>query len=177
LHGLAARLEQLPAEAAMTRADADQVRGPSRGTMTAEPCFLARRAFNGRSDQIRAVRRWLAPLIDGFAGAQDAVLACSELATNAIIHSASGRPGGVFTVRACIDRNLIRIEVIDQGGSWPGRQGQFLQEGFRHGQGSPAGEDADLSGRGLTIVAAIATSWGITGDQEGRTAWCEIRVQ
>jgi serine/threonine-protein kinase RsbW len=182
LHGLAARPEQLPGEAAMTRADVDQVRGPSQGTMTAEPCFLARRAFNGRSDQIRAVRRWLAPLIDGFAGAQDAVLACSELAANAIIHSASGRPGGVFTVRACIDRNLIRIEVIDQGGSWPGRQGQFLQGGFRpgefrHGQGSPAVEDADLSGRGLTIVAAIATSWGITGDQEGRTAWCEIRAQ
>jgi serine/threonine-protein kinase RsbW len=177
LHGLAARPEQLPGEVAMTRAHVEQVRRSSQGTLTAEPCFLARRAFNGRSDQLRAVRRWLGPLIDGFACAQDAVLACSELAANAIIHSDSGLPGGVFTVRACIDRNLIRIEVIDQGGSWPGLQGQFPQRQLLQEQGSPSAEDADLSGRGLTIVAAIATSWGITGDQEGRTAWCEIREQ
>jgi serine/threonine-protein kinase RsbW len=115
------------------------------------------------------VRWWLTDQLGGPAACDDVVLACSELSANAIIHSDSGLPGGVFTVRLAIDRDFVKIEVIDQGGQWPGRR-------------RPDNSDADLEdesqcGRGLRIVAALASAWGIAGDQVGRTAWCEIKVQ
>jgi serine/threonine-protein kinase RsbW len=132
-----------------------------------EPSVLARHSFAGRPDQLSAARSWMTALIGGFAQASDVVLACSELAANAIMHSKSGLPGGVFTVRACIASDLIRIEIIDQGGQWTGRP-------RHHCNGA---DDASQYGRGLTIVAAIASSWGIAGDHEGRTAWCEIKAE
>jgi serine/threonine-protein kinase RsbW len=153
----------------MTSTDLDQrVPGSAQALMLPEPKFLARRSFAGRPDQIRAVRYWMTRLTDGFANAGDAVLACSELAANAIVHSQSGQPGGVFTVRACIGHDTIRLEIIDQGGPWTG---------LRRHQADDDDDDASQSGRGLTIIAAIASSWGISGDQEGRTAWCEIKAE
>jgi anti-sigma regulatory factor (Ser/Thr protein kinase) len=41
-------------------------------------------------------------------------VAC-ELATNAVLHSASRNPGGTFTVRASIFDDHVRIEVEDNG--------------------------------------------------------------
>jgi len=70
-------------------------------------------------------------------------------------------------VRACVDHDTVRIEIIDQGGQWTG---------LPNGRDDEA-DDASQSGRGLTIVAAIASSWGIAGDQEGRTAWCEVKAE
>jgi serine/threonine-protein kinase RsbW len=135
----------------------------------AERRFLARREFAGRPDQVRAARWWLSRMIDGLPVAPDVVLACSELASNAIIHSDSGLPGGKFTVRLSVETDIIRIEVIDQGGQWATSRSRWL------GGSDDQGDDGQ-SGRGLTIVAALASSWGIGGDQEGRTAWCEIRA-
>jgi serine/threonine-protein kinase RsbW len=152
----------------MTGTDLEHITAaPVRAALAPEPPFLARHTFAGRPEQIRAVRAWLARLIDGFADASNAVLACSELASNAIMHSRSGQPGGLFTVRACVDHVAIRIEIIDQGGPWTGLTRQYDDEM----------DDAGQSGRGLTIIAAIASSWGIRGDQEGRTAWCEIKTK
>ena len=46
------------------------------------------------------------------------MLCVSELATNAVLHSASRNPGGTFTVRAAIFDDHVRIEVEDNGGTW-----------------------------------------------------------
>lgn len=129
---------------------------------TAEERILARRTFQGLPGQVSVARRWLAQMIDGFAAVDDVLLACSELATNAIMHSDSGLPGGMFTVRLAIRQDIVRVEVLDQGGAWPDTQ---------------RAEDASQCGRGLTIVAAITDAWGIVGDHEGRTTWCEIRSE
>lgn len=131
---------------------------------TAEERILARRTFPGQPGQVSAARRWLAQMIDGFAAMDDVLLACSELATNAITHSDSGQPGGLFTVRLAIRQDIVRVEVLDQGGTGAGRQG------------SPD-DDSSQRGRGLTILAAITDAWGIFGDNEGRTTWCEIRSE
>ena len=74
------------------------------------------------------------------------VLLASELAANAVLHSRSGHPGGVFTVQATLyPGDYAWVEVIDQGGQWP------------------ADTHDDEHGRGLTVVAAIAGegNWGI----------------
>ena len=134
----------------------------------AERRLLARRSFPGQPRHLGAARNWLAQLVKGFDAADDALLACSELAANAIVHSDSGLPGGMFTVRLSIEPDFVRIEVLDQGGPWSGRPDRI-----DHADADP--EDQTQCGRGLTIIAAIACSWGITGDQEGRTAWCEIK--
>lgn len=131
---------------------------------TEQERVLARRSFSGLPGQVSVARRWLAEMIDGFAAADEVLLVCSELATNAIMHSDSGRLGGQFTVRLAIRPDIIRLEVLDEGGPWLGR----LEPGRQ-------AEDASQCGRGFTIVAAIADAWGIAGDHEGRTAWCEIR--
>ncbi|HET7016643.1 MAG TPA: ATP-binding protein [Streptosporangiaceae bacterium] len=130
--------------------------------------ILVRRSFPGQAGQVRIVRWWLTDQLGGPAACDDVVLACSELAANAIIHSDSGQPGGVFTVRLAIDHGFVRIEVIDQGGQWPGE---------RRPSHATELEDGSQCGRGLRIVAALASAWGIAGDQEGRTAWCEIKVE
>ncbi|GEM_PF-1671424 len=57
------------------------------------------RTFAGTAGQVGEARRFLAAVLGGHPAAGDAVLCLSELAANAIIHSRSGEPGGVFTVR------------------------------------------------------------------------------
>ena len=142
----------------------------SRAVVAPEFPILVRRTFPGQAGQVRIVRWWLTAQLGGPAAADDVVLACSELAANAIIHSDSGLPGGVFAVRLAIERNFVRIEVIDQGGTWPGG---------RRPCHAPTADSDDVSqcGRGLRIVAALASGWGISGDHEGRTAWCEVKVE
>ena len=87
------------------------------------------------------------------------VLLASELAANAVLHSRSGHPGGVFTVRATLyPGDYAWVEIIDQGGAWV------------------ADRHDDEHGRGLTVVAIIAGegNWGIEGDVSSRVAWFRL---
>ncbi len=131
--------------------------------------LLARRTFPGQLCQVSVARQWLIRLIDGFGAADEVLLACSELAANAIVHSDSGLPGGMLTVRLSIEPDFVRVEVLDQGGPWTSQR--------RAENAATHPEDATQCGRGLAIVAAITSAWGITGDHQGRIAWCEIKSQ
>ena len=113
--------------------------------------------FAGDAAQVREARRFLAGVLDGCPAAADALLCVSELATNAVLHSRSGRPGGRFTVRATVRAGRVRVEVTDEGGRW-GHE--------RDGDGQ--------SGRGLLIVGELASRWGRDDGGAGRTVWFEI---
>jgi hypothetical protein len=79
------------------------------------------RSFPGHREQVRQARAFIAAFLDGCPAADDAVLLISELAANACAHSASGYPGGTFTVRARLSGTSLHAEVEDQGGStWDG---------------------------------------------------------
>jgi two-component sensor histidine kinase len=80
----------------------------------------------------------------------------SELATNALAHSTSGR-GGSFTVTVIHRAGDVRVEVADQGGTW-----------------APGASGRTESGRGLLVVFTLARACGITGDDSGRVAWFEL---
>ena len=109
------------------------------------------RAFPARPDQIGQAREFLRRILAGCPVTDDLLLICSELATNAVLHSASARPGGLFTVRAEVrEGDYVWIEVEDQGGRW-----------------AEAGH-SDQCGRGLMIVAQLADYWDVRGDDTGR---------
>ncbi len=114
--------------------------------------------FPGRAEQVREARRFLARLLAGWPVADDAILCLSELAGNSVVHSASRRPGGTFTVSAEIhDGDHVRIEVHDVGGPWTGPS---------HTDGRP---------HGLDIVRALAADCGISGNAlTGWTVWARL---
>jgi serine/threonine-protein kinase RsbW len=113
--------------------------------------------FAGDAGQVRAARRFLAGALDGCPATGDALLCVSELATNAVLHSRSGRQGGRFTVRAARRAGSVRVEVTDEGGPW-GHE--------RDGDGQ--------SGRGLLIVGELASRWGREDGAGRRTMWFEL---
>jgi anti-sigma regulatory factor (Ser/Thr protein kinase) len=116
------------------------------------------REFAAQPLQVAHARRFVAGILTGLAAADDIVLCVSELASNAVLHSSSRAPGGHFIIRAWISAaGRIRAEVEDCGGPWV----------------PDAGLDEER-GRGLLIVARLATRWGITGSDSGRIAWLEL---
>ena len=125
----------------------------SRSTVTAQVEFLGTREY------VAWARHWLRAALRSCPAADDAALLVSELATNALTHSASGQ-GGTFTVTVSHRSADVRVEVADQGGPW-----------------TPDMTGDELHGRGLLIVGSLAHSWGITGDDSGRTVWFELDCQ
>ncbi|MGH3158753.1 MAG: ATP-binding protein [Streptosporangiaceae bacterium] len=117
------------------------------------------RSYPGRRDQVRQVRAFLRDVLVGWPRADDAVMAGSELATNCVLHSRSGVPGGVFTVRAAVLGGVhTYVSVRDDGGHWD----------FRVSQVQPK--------HGLDVVQALAgpMNWGVTGDAAGRLVWVRL---
>lgn len=129
------------------------------GPVNATDVHTFARRYPGERGQPRRVRAALAPLLDSFPRADDAILITSELATNAAVHSNSAAPGGEFTVRAEVHcGDYVWIEVEDQGGPWTHREN-------------------DGHGHGLDVVNALAGAgnWGIGGNAEhGRVIWARL---
>jgi len=121
--------------------------------------LLRGQTFRGDPSQVAEARRFVRSAIIPSGPAADAVLMASELATNAIQHTGTGR-GGTFDVVVTRLPGGVRVAVTDEGAvTAPQIAGQ-------HATG--------LSGRGLAIVEALASRWGHHGDQNGRTVWFEL---
>jgi len=117
------------------------------------------RIFPGQRDQIGHARRFVGRVLDGNPLAQDAALLTSELATNAVLHTASGK-GGSFAVTVRQHASRVRVEVWDAGAAT-----------------APLVRSPDQqreSGNGLGIVESIAARWGYLGDGDGRVVWFEV---
>ena len=126
--------------------------------MTTTPAAANRftATYPGRADQVQYARREVARHLAGCPAADDAVLIVSELASNAIVHSASR--GEFFTVRAELHPGYVWVEAEDLGGSW--QRGQ--SDGRPHG---------------LDVVQALTgpEGWGIeTVSDGGRVVWARL---
>ncbi|GAA2875993.1 hypothetical protein GCM10010517_37040 [Streptosporangium fragile] len=120
------------------------------------------RHFLGSPASITEARRFVTRFLANWPIAETAELIVSELATNAVRHTASGAFGGRFlvTIEAAHDR--VWLGVLDEGGP-------------RFPDVRPCGQD-DEGGRGLLLVSALADSWGVSGDERGRTVWALLKV-
>jgi anti-sigma regulatory factor (Ser/Thr protein kinase) len=85
-----------------------------------------------------------------------AQLCVSELVTNAVIHTGTGP---AVTVR--LDDDCILVLVSDHGGHGAVRQPEEAQPD-------------DISGRGLTLVDALSTTWSAERNADGTTVWFEL---
>jgi len=119
--------------------------------------------FPGHASAVAQARRFVAGVLgEGFSAGDEVLLLVSEVAANAVKHSAS-RDGGEFEVAVWVTGGMVRVEVGDQGGA---------SEPCLAGEGLPA--DALTGGRGLRIVDALAAKWGHVGDELGRVVWFEV---
>uniref|UniRef100_UPI003F4969FC ATP-binding protein n=1 Tax=Streptosporangium sp. CA-256172 TaxID=3240076 RepID=UPI003F4969FC len=116
------------------------------------------RDFRGEAAHVSAARTWtLACLPPGYARVDDVALVVTELATNAVLHSASRQTGATFTVRVEQLRcGGIEVTVTDAGAPLvPARR-----------------PDADEYGRGLAIVRELAENVTVTAAPTGGRAVC-----
>ncbi len=124
------------------------------------PAAPRRRVFAGEASQARHARRFVKDALDGCPAVDTVVLLADELVTNALIHTRSGH-GGLFEVIVWNGSFSACVAVLDGGAE---------------GEPSRAGSDAMReSGRGLTLVDALATRWGHAGDSGGRVTWFVVR--
>jgi anti-sigma regulatory factor (Ser/Thr protein kinase) len=122
----------------------------------AKPCI---RVFLGARHEVRNVRAFVREAVEGYPVADDVVLLASEVAANAVVHTASG-DGGTFTVVVRRGGQAVRVEIHD-GGS-------------RASPVACAAEAHASSGRGLALVESLAGRWGYLGDRDGRVVWFEV---
>lgn len=80
-----------------------------------------------------------------------ALIMVSELATNSLKHASSG-----FSVSVEVTDDVLRVEVADSGGGSPS---------VRHPR------PTDPTGRGLQIVKALSTDWGVKTSRAGKVVW------
>jgi serine/threonine-protein kinase RsbW len=123
------------------------------------------RAFPGTAQQVRAARRFAASLLDGSPFRDDSVIVISELFTNAIVHTGSGKPGGLVIVQVSRWRLGVRIAVTDQGSA----QQPVIRD-------TAAAREPAEHGHGLYLVAQLASHLDWHDDASGRTIHAVLGV-
>ena len=87
-----------------------------------------------------------------------AELCVSELVTNAVIHS-----GTTSTVTVQADPEYLLVLVQDRGGRGAVRLPDEL-------------DPESVSGRGLSLVDALASAWSAEHSTDGTTVWFELAL-
>jgi anti-sigma regulatory factor (Ser/Thr protein kinase) len=125
---------------------------------------MKRRRFLRQPDQVAAARRFVAKAFArGSAVGETACLLVSETATSTLDQARFGLGDGTFEVAYAIVGGRLHVEVSDDGG--PARLRRRIAD--VHAE----------SGRGLRLVQALASRWGVREDTWGRTIWFELDLR
>jgi two-component sensor histidine kinase len=122
----------------------------------------ARTRLTSHPTSAAAARRFVRDVLNQWqaVGNVASVLLCTdELVTNAIVHVASE-----FDVVVRHDGDVLRIEVHDSSDRPPLRRVPDLEA---------------ESGRGLQLVEALSSRWGVDGggDGPGKAVWFEVQAE
>ncbi len=126
---------------------------------------LGQSDFGGCASSVGEARAWARELLSGHVADEvlnDAVLLLSELVTNSVVHSDSGRePGGLVTVILGAGDGVVYCVVIDDGSatSVPHVQKMTQESG---------------GGRGLWMVSVMADAWGARHEDAGNAVWFRV---
>ncbi|MFJ2031172.1 ATP-binding protein [Streptosporangium sp. NPDC087985] len=128
--------------------------------------LLGHAEFSAAPTAVATARQWTRDLLTGRTSdltLDDVALLLSEVMTNAVLHSDSGRtPNGSVMICIGTDATTVHIEVIDDGSatSLP-----FIRAGDLDSDG----------GRGLLLVDLLATAWGThQHDHAGNAVWFHL---
>jgi len=136
----------------------EQGTGPSGEPSALVPGMRWRRVFPGEERQLGVLRRWLESLLPDCPARGDVACVATELGTNAVRHTASGR-GGWFAVEVTWHRAAVRVAVADGGA--PGGPRVIDDPAADHG-------------RGLLVVRGLSVRTGVCGDRRGRLVWADV---
>ncbi len=132
-----------------------------RATAAAVPAIVGSMTIAGRTRNVAEARAFVARTLGAAHPCTDeAVLLCSELVTNAVLHSESGQPGGTVTVVVLGLPGAVRVEVVDNGSA---RSTPVVKA-----------EVCEAHGHGLFLVEQLAENWGYTRDEVGTTVWFRL---
>jgi anti-sigma regulatory factor (Ser/Thr protein kinase) len=116
------------------------------------------RLFSGEARSLVAARRFADDALRewgcGRALIDDVMLVVSELAANVVVHVDAD-----YTVRLVCDHHRVRVIVEDESLDLP-----------RLRNPSPT----TLDGRGLQVVTALATDWGVEVWAAGKLVWADL---
>lgn len=124
------------------------------------------RPFPGMPEQVGAARRFAVAVAPRAADADAVRTVVSELVTNALSYTASGKADGWFVVQVTDMGDRVRIRVFDRGDP----------VNVPHMANDMRDLNAE-SGRGLGVVAALAKDWGVDGDSGGYAVWADLTTQ
>jgi anti-sigma regulatory factor (Ser/Thr protein kinase) len=112
--------------------------------------------LDAATDAVPVARRFAKISLAGLADdlVSDVELVVAELVTNAALH---GEAPVVMSIAASPEE--VRVEVEDAGRALPIEVVQSSD---------------DMTGRGLSLVAALASSWGVESRRSGKVVWAEF---
>lgn len=125
----------------------------------ADPAALRATKLPADPSSVPAARRFTTEAVIDLGAAEaaaEAQLLVSELATNAVLHAGT-------TIRLTVLRegDCVRIEVRDDDPAVPPVPARM----------PPV---TATGGRGILLVDSIARSWGVNGNEKGKTIWFEL---
>lgn len=126
--------------------------------MTWTGVVLGSLTIPGYPEQVSRARAYVAALAGP--AAETAALLTSELVTNAVLHTGSGRYGGTVTVVVMDVPDGLLVEVIDDGSPVSGPE--------------VSGDRSAAHGHGLFLVEQLAERWGFFQGEAGTTVWFQI---
>lgn len=122
---------------------------------------MSRRRFDRRPEEVAAVRRFVGSGLARDSEAwETAQLLVSETVTSALDQSAPETGSGSLEVGYAVIGRRLRVEVSDDGG--PARLRRRVHD------------VRSAKGRGLELVEALASRWGVRESSTGRTIWFEV---
>lgn len=125
-------------------------------------------AAAGRGQVLAAIRSWTVPV-----DADVAVLLTSELVTNAVRHEENG----TVTLAIRCDRGRLRVEVHDTSCAMPVPPANEADEANKADKTGGADNAEAEAGRGLMLVASLATDWGFYRTPAGKAVYFTLKFQ